>query len=139
MSKISEQVEIVAKHLCNPHTPIIFKFFDPFHGLGSIGEKNWGYSREDAVVINTDDDTKGFQMEYIFAEERSRMECIHCYNNACYVKVKRISQKLIRQDGKCFDVLTFKVYLFTQGEKLKEYYQTECWFDITNFFNKDPK
>ena len=53
MNKVMENMkgnQIAAKHLTNPYTPILFKYYDPFHGLGTIGERNWGYSKEDAVI-----------------------------------------------------------------------------------------
>ncbi len=124
--------QIAAKQLANPYTPLLLQYYDPFHGLGTIGEGNWGYSKEDAVVINADDDCKGAQMECIFAEERSRMECIHCYDNACYGRMQRMSQEFIHYGEKSYEVLTFKIQLLSQDNT--KFYITKCWFDITNSY-----
>ena len=127
---------IAAKQLVNPFTPLLLKYYDPFHGLGTIGEGNWGYSKEDAVVINANDDSKGVQMEFIFAEERSRMECIHCYDNACYGRIQRVSQELIHYGEKSFDVVTVKVNLLSHdnNKPITKFYITQFWFDITNSY-----
>ena len=129
--------QIAAKHLTNPYTPILFKYYDPFHGLGTIGERNWGYSKEDAVIINADDDSKGGQMEFIFAEERSKMECLHCYDLASYSRMQRVSQQIVHYGEKSYDVMTVKVHL--QAPDDKGYYITKCWFDITNAYLGSPE
>lgn len=122
--------QIAAKQLTNPFTPLLLKIYDPFHGLGTIGEGNWGYSKEDAVIINADDDCDGGQMEFIFAKERSKMECLHCYELASYNRIQRVSQRIVHYGERSYDIMTFKVLL--ESPNNKGYYVTECWFDITN-------
>jgi len=122
--------QIATKQLSNPFTPLLLKFYDPFHGLGTIGEGKWGYSKEDAVIINADDDCNKGLMEFIFAKERSIMECLNCYDLASYNGFEIVSQQIVHYGEKSYDIMTVKVHL--QAPNNNGYYVTEFWFDITN-------
>ena len=124
----------------------------------------WGYTKEDALVIDTDNPNLGVHNEYVFAEFRSRIEVQEKLNAVfdCFVRGRQL---LMEFGSNHYDVLEFKVYYFTfedfeflkndfeshnkyenddaglkrhnqlRFERIK-YYSSECWININSFFGK---
>lgn len=146
-------------HITN-HISIYFKevpdWIDPASG--------WGYTKENALVITTDNPELGVHSEYVFAELRSRIE-VRDALQAVFDGFQRGIQRLMEYGDSHYDVLSFKVYYFTiedweylkndfeshnnyendkaglekhnqlRLEKIK-YYSSECWINIDSFFGK---
>jgi len=123
----------------------------------------WGYSKEDAVIVNTENSMEGVHFEYDFCEIRSKMECtLNTWTK--FVNVDYHKQTLINKDDRYYDILAFQVDYLTpedwmffrnqeqlcrdnhdeeglelvhkmETEKTKHYITT-CWFDVTRFFGK---
>ena len=97
----------------------------------------WGYSREDAVVIELEDGCAGVHLEYQFMECRSYLEAKKCSSKG--MKVTGINTELIMQSltfgegGKPYDRLKMEVTVFLEGEKEIKY-EEDGWFDISKFF-----
>jgi len=103
----------------------------------------WGYTRDDAVIIDKFDPIvskgipfNGVSYEYIFVEKRiySEMIVFRAEND----KFSGISWELDEQmvtgnDGKNFDVLKFKV-CGTHDSGQECCYDSTYWFDITSFY-----
>lgn len=124
----------------------------------------WGYTKEDALVVDTDNPNLGVHSEYVFAELRSRIE-VRDLLNAAFEGFKRGVQRLMEFGSSHYDVLEFKVFYFTKEdfeflkndfeshnnyendkaglerhnqlrlERIK-YYSSECWINIDSFFGK---
>jgi hypothetical protein len=82
----------------------------------------WGYSRDDAVIIDKNDPTvdknapfNGVGIEYVFVEKRIYEELIifqpedNCYSG---IQWKRQLQELKHVEGRSYDVLTVNVTAF---------------------------
>ncbi|MBR1513000.1 MAG: hypothetical protein IJ622_01765 [Bacteroidales bacterium] len=131
-----------------------------------IGEHSgWGYKKEDALIMACENSMEGIHNEYAFAEARSKIEVDEVLN-MYYGGFERCGQRLVAGDmNHHYDVITFKVYLFTEedwnflkddfeshneykddkegrqrhGELRKQrvkYYTSECWIDIDAFYGK---
>ena len=62
----------------------------------------WGYTKEDALVVDTDNPNLGVHSEYAFAEFRSRIE-VDEKLNAVFECFRRVRQKLMELLSlKCF-------------------------------------
>ncbi|MBR4337761.1 MAG: hypothetical protein IKP91_05940 [Bacteroidaceae bacterium] len=146
--------------------PISAKMSDFFSQLPSwIGdEKRWGYSKDDAFIMARDNHMGGIRSEYGFAEFRSKVE-VREKLKMVYEGMERYKQRLVDDGPNHFDVLSIKVYLFTnedweflkndyeshnsykddeegrkrhtqlRNERIK-YYMTECWFNINSFYKE---
>lgn len=133
----------------------------PFHG-------GWGYTREDAVVIECDNTSDGVAFEYKFAKHRSFEELITLptADSRLYLVDSHVkSQSMMSHNDKRYDVLYVTVIALPESDyellkkdwedhngyiddlaDLKAHdalreskmvaYDTEIWFDITNFFGK---
>ena len=97
----------------------------------------WGYSCEDAVVIELDDERDGVHLEYQFLEARCYLEAMKCASKGVkldVVKIERKMQKLVfGEGGKSYDKLTMEVTATLDGEKEVKY-EGVGWFDISRFF-----
>ncbi|MBR3710495.1 MAG: hypothetical protein IKM99_05980 [Bacteroidales bacterium] len=131
-----------------------------------IGQRSgWGYGKEDALIMDTDNSMDGIHNEYVFAEYRSKIE-VHKVLKMYYAGFERCGQRLVT-DGpnQHYDVVSFKVYLFAEedwvflkkdyeshngykddeaglerhtqlrNDRIK-YYTSECWINIDSFFGK---
>jgi hypothetical protein len=84
----------------------------PIHG-------GWGYSREDAVIIDKDDPVvprdapfDGVGLEYFFVEKRIYEELIVFQptdKRYSGIEWKPIEQRLMDTDGRWYDILTFEI------------------------------
>ena len=97
----------------------------------------WGYSREDAVVIELDDERDGVHLEYQFLEARCYLEAMKCASKGVKLEVLQIDRKMQRlvfgEGGKSYDKLTMEVTAALDGEKEVKY-EVVGWFDISRFF-----
>ena len=125
----------------------------------------WGYGKEDALIMDTENSMDGIHNEYVFAEYRSKIE-VHGVMKMFFDHFERCNQTLVNGGmGHNYDVISFKVYLFTEedwvflkkdyeshngykgdeaglerhtqlrNERIK-YYTSECWINIDSFFGK---
>jgi hypothetical protein len=131
-----------------------------------IGRKSgWGYSKEDALKMATDNSVEGIHNEYVFAEFRSRIE-VQEVLKMYYAGFERCGQRLVGGAIHRYDVITFKVYLFTEEDwtflkddyeshnnyqsdeaglkvhtelrnQRMKYYISECWINIDEFYGKN--
>lgn len=125
----------------------------------------WGYKKENALIMACEDPTEGVQNEYAFAEFRSKIEVREAME-MYFASIERCGQQLIIDESNHhYDVISFKVYLFTEKDwtflkndfeihnnyendeagfnkhtrlrnKLIRYYMTECWINIDSFYGK---
>ena len=97
----------------------------------------WGYSREDAVVIELDDERDGVHLEYQFLEARCYLEAMKCASKGMKLEVHDIDRKMqnlvFGEGGKSYDKLTMEVTAALDGEKEVKY-EVAGWFDISRFF-----
>ena len=97
----------------------------------------WGYSREDAVVIELDDEREGVHLEYQFLEARCYLEAMKCASKGVKLEVLQIDRKMQKlvfgEGGKSYDRLTMEVTAAQDGEKEVKY-EVVGWFDISRFF-----
>lgn len=131
-----------------------------------IGSKSgWGYNMEDALKMATDNSMEGIHNEYVFAEFRSKIE-VQEVLKMYYAGFERCGQRLVSGTNHRYDVIGFKVYLFTEedwtflkddyeshnnyqndeaglkahtelrNQRIK-YYTSECWINIDEFYGKD--
>lgn len=135
----------------------------------------WGYSKEDAVVIDKNDPVvpkglpfDGIGIEYVFVEKRIYEELIIFRpddSKFAGIEWKLIEQRLVSDDDRKFDVLSFDVtaipdidwellkreweqnHGFQTSQSALEahiekknsktvHYTAEYWFDITSFFGQ---
>ena len=97
----------------------------------------WGYSREDAVVIELDDERDGVHLEYQFLEARCYLEAMKCASKGVKLEVLQIDRKMQKlvfgEGGKSYVRLTMEVTATQDGEKEVKY-EVVRWFDISKFF-----
>jgi hypothetical protein len=97
----------------------------------------WGYSREDAVVIELDDERDGVHLEYQFLEARCYLEVMKCASKGVKLEVLDIDRKMqnlvFGEGGKSYDKLTMEVTATLNGEEEVKY-EVVGWFDISKFF-----
>ena len=97
----------------------------------------WGYSREDAVVIELDDEREGVHLEYQFLEARCYLEAMKSASKGVKLEVLDIDRKIQKlvfgEGGKSYDKLTMEVTAAQDGEKEVKY-EVVGWFDISKFF-----
>lgn len=129
----------------------------------------WGYTQQEAVIINLDRTAEGIDFEHQFIEYRNYEELIifRLLEERCAgIRWTEKRQSLVCGDnGKKYDVIHFSVSAFRESdwellarewnengffaedpegrvkhllkrESLKITYESECWFDITNFYGK---
>lgn len=96
----------------------------------------WGYSKEDAVVIELDNERDGVAMEYTFLEYRSYEEGIIFLPHEERLEGFRFERGLqaLHQDddGRMYDRVTMTVFAFTEQdwEWLKnDWKQHDCYMD----------
>jgi hypothetical protein len=136
----------------------------------------WGYSKDDCVVIDMNDSTEneavpfnGIRIEKVFVEKRIYTELIVLAQDEDIligIEWDLQAQKLWKDDGKSFEILTYMVSGFHKNDwiQLKAEYEAikgvgltslakeayrckrndlmvrciqEFWFDITSFFNHE--
>lgn len=133
---------------------------------GWIGSKSgWGYNKEDALQMATDNSMEGIHNEYVFAEFRSKIE-VQEDLKMYYAYIERCGQRLVSGAIHRYDVISFKVYLFTEedwtflkddyeshnnyqndeaglkahtelrNQRIK-YYTSECWINIDEFYGRN--
>ena len=100
----------------------------------------WGYSKDDAVIITTDNSFEGVQLEYEFAEQRAQldvMELDELYpdKNHYFESYRPLLQSLKEIDGVPYDVIEAEVTVSDDDDN-ETTYRTECWFNIAQFFGK---
>lgn len=120
---------------------------EDFKSVGDLPiSGGWGYSLNDAVIINKQDtltlqknDIDVLSIEKIFVEKRIYEELIVCRSrDDAYsgIKWKILKQELIRHDERAYDLLTFEVTALPikDWELLKQE-----WEENSNsvFFDKD--
>ncbi len=94
----------------------------------------WGYTRDDAVVIETDDPMKGVAFEYDFIEHRTHLEVAEI-DGDCYIgEFKRLQQSLEFHDDVPYDVVTCCVTLVNDDDETIGEHTVQCWFNIKQFF-----
>lgn len=80
----------------------------------------WGYTQEDAVVIEVDNSWDGVNLEYKYLEYRSYEEAIIFRPKGSQLagfRFERGNQALIHgNDGKSYDMVTMTVLAFTEGD-----------------------
>lgn len=98
----------------------------------------WGYSKEDAVVIEADNYDDGIAMEYEFAERRVELECAVLSSSVpCEIaNFHPLRQRLEIHDDVPYDVIESSVTVdFDDKEELVTF-DVECWCNIKSFFGK---
>ena len=132
-----------------------------------IGQQSgWGYTKDDALIMACENSMEGIHNEYLFAEARSLAE-VQDVLKMCFAGIQRCGQRLVTDGPKHhYDVISFKVYLFTEedwnflkddfeshdeykndetglrmhnelrNQRIK-YYATECWINIDEFYGKN--
>lgn len=99
----------------------------------------WGYSQEDAVVVELDDEGDGVHLEYQFLEARCYLEAMKFNSKGVKLDVLQIERKMQKlvfgEGGKSYDKLTMEVTATLDGEKEVKY-EVVGWFDISRFFGK---
>ena len=97
----------------------------------------WGYGKDDAVVITTDDPGEGVQLEYEFAEERARHESLE-FENLYYEDFQCLRQSVRVIDDIHYDVLEAEVTMSDDDDKETKF-RTECWFNVEKLFESYSK
>lgn len=116
-------VQILSEHFSNHNWPI---------------NGGWGYSKEDAVVLEVDNSRKGINLEYRYLEYRTYEEAIIFRpkgQKLAGFRFERISQRLEGgEGGKHYDVITMKVSAYKEEDfkSLKEDWESN------NGFQDDP-
>ena len=100
----------------------------------------WGYGKDDAVVITTDNPMEGVGLEYVFAEQRAKFEVLeldnlHPQTEHYFESYRSLQQSLRFFDDIPYDVIEGEVTV-TDDDGLVTIYRTECWFNIKQFFGK---
>lgn len=105
----------------------------------------WGYSKEDACVIDKDDPTvdpsipfDGVGLEYIFVQYRTYEEMIVTRNDDerfSGIGFNLIKQSLLQDEGRTYDKIDFEITAFTDAdwEELREEYQGPNGHGSPNF------
>jgi hypothetical protein len=125
----------------------------------------WGYSIDDAVVIDRDDSTvvsglrfDGVGVEYAFVDKRNHAELVlskPAGEMLIEIEKKLLSQKLMSLEGRYYDVLSFEITTLPEQSwnmleaaklpadeytRLREEHTLrlvrEFWFDITSFYGR---
>ena len=119
--------EIVVEQLVTPEPPRQL-LSEHFKSIGELPIRGgWGYSEQDAVVIDRDDPIvpsdqpfDGVGIEYVFVEKRIYEELIISRpigHKHLGVRWTKIGQRLVSgDDGRKFDVLRFDVTAFPETE-----------------------
>ena len=80
----------------------------------------WGYSQEDAVVVELDDEGDGVHLEYQFLEARCYLEAMKFNSKGVKLDVLQIERKMQKlvfgEGGKSYDKLTMEVTATLDGE-----------------------
>lgn len=102
------------------------------------GDCGWGYGKEDAVVITTEDSMKGVGFEYQFAKQRAELEVLELDDlyperGNYFENFKRLRQRLLVIDDVHYDVIEAEVTV-TDDEDNETKYRTECWFNVEKLF-----
>ena len=129
-------------------------------GAGS----GWGYTQNDALIMACKDSQKGIENEYVFVEQRSKIEVGKILDMG-YESFELKMQRLVEKDGCHYDVLQFRVNFLTHDDWLflkndykshnnyvgdeaglkkhlklikqrMKYYISECWINIDSFYGK---
>ena len=97
----------------------------------------WGYSQEDAVVVELDDEGDGVHLEYQFLEARCYLEAMKFNSKGVKLDILDIDRKMQKlvfgEGGKSYDRLTMEVTATLNGEEEVKY-EVVGWFDISRFF-----
>jgi len=100
----------------------------------------WGYTKEDAVIIDKNDPTvptglpfNGVSIEYIFVEKRIYEELIifrASDDRYAEIRWKLLKQKLEKHNGRYYDVLIYKVTAFSDSDwnELKDEWESNNFF-----------
>ena len=114
--------------------PTRFMMLLPLGDLPISG--GWGYSREDAVVIETDDPMEGVSLEYKFIEQRTRFEVCELEDEYYLEHYERERQALVFHDEVPYDIITYKVTIGNFEDDSTTEHIVQCWFNIAQFFGK---
>jgi hypothetical protein len=111
----------------------------------------WGYTKDDAVIINKNDTTvqkglpfDGVGIEYIFIEKRIYEELIiFSLLGEPYAGIgwKQLEQKLEHHNGKDYDILTYEVTAFSKSDfhELKEDLENKDYSGLAAYEEKRNK
>lgn len=99
----------------------------------------WGYGKEDAVVITTEDSIEGVGFEYQFAKQRAELEVLelddlHSERGNYFENFQRLRQRLLIIDDVHYDVIEAEVTV-TDDDDNESKYRTECWFNVEKLFD----
>lgn len=107
--------QVAACHIDLPPRPINPSHFDVNRSIRKMGkiseESGWGYCMKDAVIFNAKDQNMVAHLESDFIRTRSTAECRKFYRDSRYIKYEILSQQLINQNEKWYDVIKVKVHL----------------------------
>jgi hypothetical protein len=148
---------------------ILIEDFKSLNGYVPI-KGGWGYTMDDAIIIDKNDEIvdkempfDGVGLEYVIVGKRIYEELIIFREKGKkyeHISWDLVSQKLLKEDGRTFDLLRFKVVCFKEGsmnllnedlvktlhddytieqhnlykDSLEYYYYTDYYFDITSFY-----
>ena len=97
----------------------------------------WGYGKDDAVVITTDNPAEGVHLEYEFTEQRAQLEALKiegCY----YDSFQSLRQSVRIIDKIHYDVIEAEVTMCDDDDNETKY-RTECWFNVEKLFESYSK
>lgn len=109
-------------------------FLDEYDPLPISG--GWGYSKDDAVVIETEDSSIGVPLEYDFLEHRTMLELSQASPRLCDIEdYQRLKQSVRIIDDIHYDVIEAQVTVKWKDEDTSTTYKVEGWFNVEMLFN----
>jgi hypothetical protein len=118
----------------------------------------WGYSIDDAVIVDAENTRRGLDVEYEFVDKRNYAELVFgkpVGQMLIQIDKKRLMQRVSTLEGRHYDVLRFELFVLPRQaldmldaaklaadeyKRLKDKYalhlEREYYFDITGFYGK---
>ncbi|MBP5688404.1 MAG: hypothetical protein J6X22_07170 [Muribaculaceae bacterium] len=98
----------------------------------------WGYGKDDAVVIATENPMEGVGFEYQFVEQRAQLEVLeldelHPEKNHYFESFRRLRQSIKIIGDVHYDIIEAEVTV-TDDDDNETKYRTQCWFNVDKLF-----
>ena len=95
----------------------------------------WGYSADDAVIIETDDTGIAIPLEYDFLEHRTMIELALNYEPRCDIIAYRpLKQSVHIISDKHYDRIEGEVTVRWDGDDSDTVYHVEAWYNVDKLF-----
>ena len=122
----------------NPVQIEMAQWIDEYDPLPISG--GWGYSKDDAVIIETNDPGIGISLEYDFLEHRTMIELAEFSPHVCDVmSYQRIKQRVCIIDNIHYDIIESEVTVKWRNDDTVTTYHVEGWFNVEKLFETYSK